>query len=128
MLRHVLRDLRNKPKRHVDQAPGNPWGSMPPDHIAAAVITAMTLAEVGAGYGALGWAYALLASFSVVYLGEHYLIDVIAGFAVAELVRRFDHAFPVAVSSSLFLAAISGPVAVAVPPPAVVGGQPEHVR
>lgn len=90
MLRHVLRDLRNKPKRHVDQAPGNPWGSMPPDHIAAAVITAMTLAEVGAGYGALGWAYALLASFSVVYLGEHYLIDVIAGFAVAELVRRAE--------------------------------------
>ena len=60
---------------------------MPSDHIAAAAITAMALAEVNVVYGVLGWTYVALASFSVVYLGEHYLIDVLAGLAVAEAVR-----------------------------------------
>ncbi len=85
--RHVIRDLRNKPRLEVDETPGNPWGSMPSDHIAAAAITAMALAEVNVVYGVLGWTYVALASFSVVYLGEHYLIDVLAGLAVAEVVR-----------------------------------------
>ncbi|MGH4012741.1 MAG: phosphatase PAP2 family protein [Pseudonocardiaceae bacterium] len=88
VLRHVIRDLRNKPKRNIDQSSGNPWGSMPSDHIAAAAITAMALAEFGVGYGTLGWTYVVLASFAVVYLGEHYLVDVLAGLAVAEAVRR----------------------------------------
>jgi len=35
----------------------------------------------------LGWSYVVLASFAVIYLGEHYLIDVLAGLAVAETVR-----------------------------------------
>ncbi len=85
--RHVIRDFRNKPRLTVDETPGNPWGSMPSDHIASAAITAMALAEVSVVYGALGLTYVVLASFSVVYLGEHYLIDVIAGLAVAEAMR-----------------------------------------
>ncbi len=60
---------------------------MPSDHIASAAITAMGLSEVSIAYGALGWTYVLLAGFSVVYLGEHYLVDVLAGLAVAEAVR-----------------------------------------
>ena len=60
---------------------------MPSDHIASAAITAMALSEVSVVYGALGWTYVVLASFSVVYLGEHYVIDVIAGLAVAEALR-----------------------------------------
>jgi len=48
----------------------------------------MGLAEIGPLYGVLGWTYVALASFAVVYLGEHYVIDVIAGLAVAEAVRR----------------------------------------
>lgn len=85
--RHVIREVRNKPRLEADETPGNPWGSMPSDHIASAAITAIALSEVSAVYGALGWTYLVLASFSVVYLGEHYLIDVIAGLAVAEAVR-----------------------------------------
>jgi membrane-associated phospholipid phosphatase len=90
VLRHVIRDLRNKPRSETDKAPGNPWGSMPSDHIAAAAITAMALSEMRVAYGALGWSYVLLASFAVVYLGEHYLIDVLIGLAVAEAVRRAE--------------------------------------
>ena len=85
--RHVIRDVRKRPKLDVDATPGNPWGSMPSDHIASAAITAMALSEVSVLYGAMGWTYVALAGFSVVYLGEHYLIDVIVGLAVAEAVR-----------------------------------------
>ena len=60
---------------------------MPSDHIASAAITAFGLAEVGPLYGALGWTYVGLAGFSVVYLGEHYLVDVLAGLAIAGLVH-----------------------------------------
>ena len=86
----VIRDLRNKDEDDSGDAPGNPWGSMPSDHIASAAITAMGLSEVNPVYGALGWVYVALASFSVVYLGEHYAIDVVAGLAVAEAVRRAE--------------------------------------
>lgn len=90
VLRHVIRDLRNQPQNKADNSPGNPWGSMPSDHIASAAITAMALSEINIRYGVLGWSYVALASFAVIYLGEHYLIDVIAGLAVAETVRRAE--------------------------------------
>ena len=90
VMRHVIRGLRDQPRLEVDQTPGNPWGSMPSDHISSAAITAMALSEVSVLYGALGWTYVVLASFAVVYLGEHYVIDVIVGFAVAEAVRRAE--------------------------------------
>jgi membrane-associated phospholipid phosphatase len=61
---------------------------MPSDHVASAAITAMGLAEIGPIYGALGWTYVALASFSVVYLGEHYVIDALVGLAIAEGIRR----------------------------------------
>ncbi len=70
--------------------PGNPWGSMPSDHISSAAITAMGLAEVGPLYGAIGWTYVAAASFAVVYLGEHYVADVLGGLVVAEAVRRAE--------------------------------------
>jgi membrane-associated phospholipid phosphatase len=76
---------RPPPKDGV--GPGNPWGAMPSDHISSAAITAMGLAEVGPVYGAIGWTYVAAATFAVVYLGEHYLIDVLVGLGVAEFVR-----------------------------------------
>jgi len=89
--RHVLGGLTGRPRvQREDQPAGNPWGSMPSDHIASAAMTAMGLWEVSAVYGALGWTYVALAGFSVVYLGEHYVVDVIAGLAVAEAVRRAE--------------------------------------
>lgn len=86
----VIRDLRNRTEEDSGDSPGNPWGSMPSDHIASAAITAMGLSEVSVLYGVLGWTYVALASLSVVYLGEHYAIDVVAGLAVAEVVRRAE--------------------------------------
>ena len=87
--RHVLRALQGKPRQQrEDPEGGNPWGSMPSDHIASAAITAMGLAEVNRVYGALGWSYVALAGFAVIYLGEHYVVDVLGGLAVAEAVRR----------------------------------------
>ena len=90
VLRHVIRDFRNKSRSETDNTPGNPWGSMPSDHVASAAITAMALSEVNMIYGVLGWSYVMLASFAVIYLGEHYLIDVLTGLAVAESVRRAE--------------------------------------
>ena len=86
--RHVLNDLAGKPRQTEDQFPGNPWASMPSDHVASAAITAMGLAELGPIYGAIGWTYVALASFAVVYLGEHYVIDALVGLAIAEAVHR----------------------------------------
>ncbi|HEY5316822.1 MAG TPA: phosphatase PAP2 family protein [Solirubrobacteraceae bacterium] len=86
--RHVLRDLAGKPRQTREGPTGNPWASMPSDHVASAAITAMGLAEIGPVYGAVGWTYVALASFSVVYLGEHYLVDALVGLAIAEAIRR----------------------------------------
>ena len=68
--RHVLHELVGKSSDADDKLEGNPWASMPSDHVASAAITAMGLAEIGPVYGALGWVYVALASFSIVYLGE----------------------------------------------------------
>ncbi len=86
--RLVACDILKRPPPEAGVVPGNPWGSMPSDHISSAAITAMGLAEIGPLYGALGWTYVGAAAFAVVYLGEHYLADVIVGLAIAELVRR----------------------------------------
>jgi membrane-associated phospholipid phosphatase len=91
----VLCNVFDRPPPEDPDGPGNPWGSMPSDHISSAAITAMGLSEMGAVYGAVGWTYVAAASFAVVYLGEHYVVDVLVGLAVAELVRRVEpHAAP----------------------------------
>ncbi len=91
VVRRVVCQLLNRPMpSEDDDIPGNPWGSMPSDHIASAAITAMALTEIGVAHGAFGWGYVAAAAFAVVYLGEHYLVDVLAGLAVAEIVRRAE--------------------------------------
>ena len=82
--------LKRPPPDDGGKAPGNPWGSMPSDHISSAAITAMGLGEVSPLYGALGWSYVAAASFAVVYLGEHYVADVLVGLLIAEAVRRIE--------------------------------------
>ena len=88
--RLVVCDLLHRPPPSAGKVPGNPWGSMPSDHISSAAITAMGLSEVSRLYGALGWTYVAAASFAVVYLGEHYVLDVLVGLAIAEAVRRCE--------------------------------------
>jgi membrane-associated phospholipid phosphatase len=88
--RLVVCAVLKRPPPKEGSVPGNPWGSMPSDHISSAAITAMGLSEVSALYGAIGWAYVAAASFAVVYLGEHYVADVLVGLLIAEAVRRAE--------------------------------------
>ena len=67
---------------------GNPLAAMPSLHFATSVMAAHVLGDAGPVQGALGWTYALTLGFALVYLGEHYVIDLLAGLALAEGVRR----------------------------------------
>jgi membrane-associated phospholipid phosphatase len=67
---------------------GNPWAAMPSLHFATSVMGAISLAETGRAEGALGWTYAGTLGFGLVYLGEHYVTDLIAGALLVALVRR----------------------------------------
>ena len=66
----------------------NPWAAMPSLHFATSLMAALHLAEIGPVPGALGWGYAGALGFALVYLGEHYVTDLIAGAALVALVRR----------------------------------------
>ena len=88
--RLVVCDVLKRPPPTEGSVPGNPWGAMPSDHISSAAITAMGLREVSALYGALGWTYVAAASFAVVYLGEHYVADVLVGLLIAAAVQRVE--------------------------------------
>jgi membrane-associated phospholipid phosphatase len=67
---------------------GNPLAAMPSLHFATSLMAALLLAEVGVVAGALGFAYTFTLGFALVYLGEHYLVDLLAGAALAGAVRR----------------------------------------
>ena len=67
---------------------GNPWAAMPSLHFGTSVLAALLLAESGPVAGAVGWSYALTLGFALVYLGEHYLVDLLVGSAVVFAVRR----------------------------------------
>ena len=69
---------------------GNPFAAMPSLHFGTSVMAARILSQVGPGQAALGWAYALTLGFGLVYLGEHYVIDLLAGLAAGggDLARR----------------------------------------
>ncbi len=66
---------------------GNPLAAMPSLHFATSLMAAHLLSEVGPVPGALGWTYASLLGIALVYLGEHYAVDLLAGAALAETVR-----------------------------------------
>jgi len=63
---------------------GNPVAAMPSLHFATSVMAAHVLSETGTAAGAAGWAYAASLGFALVYLGEHYLVDLLAGLALTE--------------------------------------------
>jgi membrane-associated phospholipid phosphatase len=66
---------------------GNPLAAMPSQHFATSLMGARLLSEVGPMSGAVGWAYTAALGLALVYLGEHYAIDLIAGATLAEAVR-----------------------------------------
>jgi membrane-associated phospholipid phosphatase len=66
---------------------GNPLAAMPSLHFATSFMGAQLLSEVGPGAGLVGWSYALWLGLALVYLGEHYLIDLLAGAALTQTIR-----------------------------------------
>ena len=66
---------------------GNPLAAMPSLHFASSLMGAHLLSEVDPAAGAVGWTYASMLGLGLVYLGEHYLIDLVAGAVLAEGVR-----------------------------------------
>jgi hypothetical protein len=67
---------------------GNPLAAMPSLHFATSMMAAQLLLETGPLAGALGWGYAATLSVALVYLGEHYVVDLIAGAALTTAIRR----------------------------------------
>ncbi len=66
---------------------GNPWAAMPSLHFATSLMAAILLSEAGRAEAAFGWAYAAKLGFALVYLGEHYVTDLIAGALLVGAVR-----------------------------------------
>jgi membrane-associated phospholipid phosphatase len=75
-----------------DSLGGNPFAAMPSLHFATSVTAAHVLSDTGRVAGVLGWSYAATLGFALVYLGEHYVVDLIAGLALAEGLRRAEPA------------------------------------
>jgi membrane-associated phospholipid phosphatase len=71
-----------------DTLGGNPWAAMPSLHFATSLMAALLLSEAGPTEGAFGFAYAGALGFALVYLGEHYVVDLLAGAALVIAVRR----------------------------------------
>jgi membrane-associated phospholipid phosphatase len=75
-------------ERMYDALGGNPWAAMPSLHFATSLAAAFSLAEAGKVEGAVGWGYAGTLGFGLVYLGEHYVTDLIAGALLVAAVRK----------------------------------------
>lgn len=66
---------------------GNPLAAMPSLHFATSVTAAHVLSDTGRVAGVLGWTYVATLGLALVYLGEHYVTDLMAGLALAEGIR-----------------------------------------
>lgn len=69
---------------------GNPLAAMPSLHFATSAMAAFVLSDAGPVEGAIGWTYALTLGFALVYLGEHYVVDLLAGLALVLGIRRLE--------------------------------------
>jgi membrane-associated phospholipid phosphatase len=88
---------------------GNPLAAMPSLHFATSLMAALLLAEVGVLPGALGFTYLIALGFALVYLGEHYLVDLLGGAALTAVVRRLaPRAAPLAERFGRAIAALEG--------------------
>jgi len=97
MLEHGEAFWKGAWKPLYDVLGGNPLAAMPSLHFATSLMAAHILGEVGPIAGAVGWAYAIALGFALVYLGEHYVIDLLAGLVLTETVRAHaDRARPAA--------------------------------
>lgn len=70
---------------------GNPWAAMPSLHFATAIMAAILVSDAGGQIeGAVAWAYAITLGFALVYLGEHYVTDLLAGAGVVAIARNAE--------------------------------------
>jgi membrane-associated phospholipid phosphatase len=69
---------------------GNPLAAMPSLHFATSTMATLLPAESGPLAGAVGGGYAAVLGFALVYLGEHYVVDLIGGLALTLGVRRME--------------------------------------
>ena len=65
------------------RASANDVAAMPSVHMAITTIAALAAVRLGRVAGVFGWIYAAIMLFAITYLGEHYIVDGIAGAAVA---------------------------------------------
>jgi len=76
----------------------NHMAAMPSVHVAAAVLVGLAIRTVAPRLSVVGNGYALAMSLAVVYLGEHFVVDAVAGWVIAllgwllapRLTSRFD--------------------------------------
>jgi membrane-associated phospholipid phosphatase len=66
---------------------GNPLAAMPSLHFATSLTAAHVLSDTGRVAGALGWTYVATLGLALVYLGEHYVVDLVVGAVLAESIR-----------------------------------------
>jgi membrane-associated phospholipid phosphatase len=81
---------RDRWERLYSSLAGNPLAAMPSLHFATSVMAAFVLSDAGPVEGAVGWTYALTLGFALVYLGEHYVVDLLAGLALVLGIRRLE--------------------------------------
>ncbi len=62
---------------------GNPLAAMPSLHFATSVSAARVLARQGRLQGVVGWSYTAALGIALVYLGEHYVVDLLAGLGLS---------------------------------------------
>jgi membrane-associated phospholipid phosphatase len=63
---------------------------MPSLHFATSVMAALLLSDIGPVEGTVGWTYATMLGFALVHLGEHYVVDLLAGLGLTLGVRRLE--------------------------------------
>jgi membrane-associated phospholipid phosphatase len=93
----VMRALRGKPRPGTPEdhnSGSNPWAAWPSDHFASALSAAIALAEAEPWAGALGFGYAAMLAFALVYSGEHYVADLLLGAMLSLLIHGAGSLLP----------------------------------
>ena len=63
---------------------------MPSDALPSLAVTARSLSQISPALGAAAWGLTALDALTLVYLGEHYVVDLLAGLALTELIWRSE--------------------------------------
>jgi hypothetical protein len=69
---------------------GNPLAAMPSLHFATSTMAALLLSETGFIPGVVGTTYAGVLGFALVYLGEHYVVDLAGGLVLCAAIRAAE--------------------------------------